>query len=63
MTNQLKIKKMEAKKTVKIKVSTPFRDKFEKSVIYEAGQELDFNPERAEDVVNRGLAEYVEPLG
>lgn len=54
---------MEPKKTVKIKVSTPFRDKFEKSVIYEAGQELDFNPERAEDVVNRGLAEYVEPLG
>ena len=54
---------MEAKETVKIKVLTPFRDKFDKSVIYEAGQELDFEKERADDVVKRELAEYTEPVG
>ena len=57
------MKKMEAKETVKIKVLTPFRDKFDKSVIYEAGQELDFEKERADDVVKRELAEYTEPVG
>lgn len=56
---------METKKEkfVKIKVLKPFRDKFDKKVCYEAGAELEFEPERAEDVVNRELAEYVEPVG
>jgi len=57
------MRKMEAKETVKIKVLTPFRDKFDKSVIYEVGQELDFEKERADDVVKRELAEYTEPVG
>lgn len=56
---------METKKaeTVKIKVLKPFRDKFDKKVRYEAGAELEFEAERAEDVVTRELAEYVEPVG
>lgn len=54
---------MEEKKTAKIKVLQPFRDKYEKSVLYAPGQELEFEVSRAEDVVNRELAEYVEPLG
>lgn len=56
---------METKKaeTVKIKVLKPFRDKFDKKVRYEAGAELEFETERAEDVVTRELAEYVEPIG
>lgn len=56
---------METKKagTANIKVLKPFRDKFDKKVRYEAGAELEFEPERAEDVVNRELAEYVEPVG
>lgn len=54
---------MENKEQAKIKVLVPFRDKFEKSVLYQPGQELEFEAPRAEDVVNRGLAEYVEPLG
>ena len=54
---------MEEKQTAKIKVLQPFRDKFDKSVLYEPGKELEFEPSRAEDVVNRELAEYVEPLG
>lgn len=56
---------MEAKKveTVKIKVLKPFRDKFDKKVRYEAEAELEFEPERAENVVTRELAEYVEPVG
>lgn len=49
--------------TAKVKVSVPFRDKTDEKVIFEVGQELDFEKERAEDVVTRGLAEYVLPLG
>ncbi len=48
---------------VTIKVTQVFRDKFDKAVRYEVGQELEFDPERAEDVVTRNLAEYVEPIG
>lgn len=48
---------------VKIIVAKPFRDKFNKSVHYEPGQELEFEKARAEDVVSRGLAEYVMPEG
>lgn len=47
----------------KIKVLKPFRDKFVKNVRYKEGEELEFEQERAEDVVNRELAEYVEPIG
>lgn len=56
---------MELKEEVKvgIKVLQPFRDKFDKSVRYESGQELEFEPTRAEDVVTRGLAEYIDPIG
>jgi len=48
---------------VKIVVLSPFRDKFDKSVRYEVGTELELDAERAEDVVTRELAEYVEPVG
>lgn len=56
---------MELKEEVKvgIKVLQPFRDKFDKTVRYEPGQELEFEPTRAEDVVTRGLAEYTDPIG
>lgn len=45
----------------KIKVKQVFRDKFNKAVRYEVGQELEFDAERAADLVDRKLAEYVEP--
>lgn len=56
---------METKETetVKIKVLKPFRDKFDKKVRYEVGDELDLEQERAEDVTSRELAEYVESIG
>lgn len=61
MKMETKKEKEEAK--VKITAAKVFRDKFDKSVLYHPGQELEFEPERAEDVVSRGLAEYPEPLG
>lgn len=51
------------KETVKIKVVKSFRDKFDRSVLYKTGDELDFEQERAEDIVKRELAEYTEPVG
>lgn len=45
---------------VKIIVLKPFRDKFNKTTRYEVGAELEFEAERAEDVVTRELAEYAE---
>nr|DAQ46377.1 MAG TPA: hypothetical protein [Caudoviricetes sp.] len=48
-------------KKVTIKVTEDFLDKFDTSVRYEVGTELEFEEERAKDVVNRGLAELVEP--
>lgn len=45
----------------KIKVLQVFRDKYNKAVRYKVGQELEFAPERAEDLVKRKLAEYVDP--
>lgn len=56
-------KATEVKETVKVKVVIPFRDKTKKDVIFEVGQELDFDKERAEDVTTRGLAEYILPEG
>lgn len=53
----------ETKEVVKIKVVKPFRDKFDIKIRYEVGAELEFDKERAEDVVNRELAEYTEPIG
>lgn len=52
-----------APETVKIVVKQTFRDKFKTTTYYKVGQELDFEPNRAEDVVSRGLAEYVTPVG
>lgn len=46
----------------KVKVKQVFRDKFNKAVRYEVGQVLDFEEERAADLVNRKLAEYVVPM-
>lgn len=51
------------KETVKIKVLKPFRDKLDNKIRYSEGQELEFEDERAQDVVSRGLAEVVEPIG
>ena len=53
----------QAKANVKIKVVQVFRDKFNKAVRYEVGQELEFEAERANDVVSRKLAESVDPIG
>lgn len=47
----------------KIKVVQVFRDKFNTAVRYEVGQELEFDAERADDLVNRKLAEYADPIG
>lgn len=52
-----------APETVKIVVKQTFRDKFKTTTYYKVGLELDFESERAEDVVSRGLAEYVTPVG
>ena len=46
---------------VTIKVTEDFLDKFDNTVRYDVGNVLEFDAARAEDVVNRGLAEYVEP--
>lgn len=54
--------KNEEKKMV-IKVIQDFLDKYDTSIRYEAGTVLEFDAERAADVVNRGLAEYSEPVG
>lgn len=53
----------QAKANVKIKVVQVFRDKFNKAVRYAVGQELEFDQERAADVVSRKLAEFVDPIG
>lgn len=50
-------------KKVAIKVVQDFLDKYDTSVRYEAGTVLEFETERAADVVNRGLAEFSEPVG
>lgn len=64
VTNTTKIKKIMAeKKTVSVKVVAKFRDKEDLSVVHEAGEVLEFELERAHDVVERGLAEYADPIG
>nr|DAY17186.1 MAG TPA: hypothetical protein [Caudoviricetes sp.] len=55
-------KKTEEKEgKVTIKVTEDFLDKFDNTIRYDVGNVLEFDAARAEDVVNRGLAEYVEP--
>lgn len=62
--NTTKIKKIMAeKKTVSVKVVAKFRDKEDLSVVHEAGEVLEFELDRAHDVVERGLAEYAAPIG
>lgn len=64
VTNTTKIKKIMAeKKTVSVKVVAKFRDKEDLSVVHEAGEVLEFELDRAHDVVDRGLAEYADPIG
>lgn len=64
VTNTTKIKKIMAeKKTVSVKVVAKFRDKEDLSVVHEAGEVLEFELDRAHDVVERGLAEYADPIG
>ena len=53
---------MAEKKTVSVKVVAKFRDKEDLSVVHEAGEVLEFEQERAHDVVERGLAEYSDPI-
>ena len=48
---------MAEKKTVSVKVVAKFRDKEDLSEV------LEFELERAHDVVDRGLAEYADPIG
>mgnify|MGYP000859942388 FL=1 len=47
-------------KKVSVTVVTDFLDKFDTSVRYETGTVIEFDAERAEDVVNRGLAVYTK---
>ena len=54
---------MAEKKTVTVKAVTRFRDKEDLTVVHEAGEVLEFEAERAQDVVERGLAEYADPIG
>ena len=55
-------KKTEEKEgKVTIKVTEDFLDKFDNTIRYDVGNVLEFDAARAEDIVNRGLAEYVEP--
>lgn len=50
-------KKENQEKSVVIVVVKRFRDKFDHTTYYEVGQELEFDEARANDVVERGLAE------
>lgn len=58
-------KKNEEKEVQKVcvKVLTPFLDKFDTSVRYEAGTMLELDADRAENVISRGLAELSDPIG
>nr|DAS50400.1 MAG TPA: hypothetical protein [Caudoviricetes sp.] len=60
MEKTIKQEENEVKK-VAIKVTEDFLDKFDTSVHYKIGTVLEFEEDRANDVVTRGLAEFVEP--
>ena len=49
-----------ASENVKVVVKQVFRDKFNTTIYYKVGQELEVDADRAKDIVTRGLAEYVE---
>lgn len=48
--------------TAKVTVIKSFRDKNDKKIRFEVGAELEFDVDRAKDVVDRGLAQYVEEV-
>lgn len=50
-------------KKVTIKVVEAFLDKYDNSIRYDVDTMLEFEAERAADVVSRGLAEYSELVG
>ena len=52
----------ETKNTVTIIVQEPFRDKYDTTVVYKVDSELEVDPERAKDIVDRKLGRYVEPI-
>lgn len=52
----------EARELVKVVVKQFFRDKFKPTVYYKVGQELEFDAERAENLVSRGLVEYAKTV-
>ena len=52
----------EAQEKVKVVVKQVFRDKFSLTTYYKVGQELEFDADRAKDLVSRGLAEYTNPV-
>lgn len=51
-----------AQELVKVVVKQLFRDKFAPTVYYKVGQELEFDAERAENLVSRGLVEYAKTV-
>jgi hypothetical protein len=46
---------------VKIVVLMEFQDRFDRKIMYKPGTELEFDAERAANVVSRGLAEFTSP--
>lgn len=47
---------------VKVKVLHIFRDKFDHVTVYQAGKTYEFDAERAEDLVSRGLAKLIKTI-
>lgn len=45
---------------MKVKVIKLFKDKFDKETLYQIGEVHDFEEERAQDLIERGLAEGVK---
>ena len=54
---------LEVKIRKSIAATPDLRDKEDLSVVHEAGEVLEFELDRAHDVVERGLAEYSDPIG
>lgn len=52
----------ETQELVKVVVKQVFRDKFSLTTYYKVGQELEFDADRAKDLVARGLAEYAKTV-
>lgn len=46
----------------KVKVISDFLDKFDTNVMYKVGEEREFDDERAADMVDRALAEYIQDV-